>query len=92
MERDERIEQVLDGYFDVRTARVVERVLSLLDGDEVEDDDAVDALFDRFVAALERRYGRSDPGWAASARDVVRAEWDAQVDRERSFRRTFETD
>lgn len=88
--RHEQLERVLDGYFDVRTAVIVARVQSLLTLDELEDPEATESLFDDLVEAVERRYGRDDPGWAASTEAFLRAEWDQQLEKNREFYRSFE--
>lgn len=85
-----RLEQVLDGYFDVRTAAMVQRVIGTATPDEVDDPAAMDRLFAQFVALLEERYDRDDPGWRASAESFLRAEFDRQLDDARAFNASFD--
>lgn len=89
--RRARLERLLEGYFDTRTSVMVERVIGAVSPDELEDADAVDALFADFVELLEERYDRADAGWRESAETFLRAEFDRQVDRAREWQRSFET-
>lgn len=88
--RRERLERILDGYFDSRTATLVRRALDLLSPEDLEDAAAVDGLFDDFVTVLEERYHRNDPDWAPSAATFLRAEWDRQVEQAREFNASME--
>lgn len=89
-QRRAQLTRVLDGYFDLRTAVIVDRAQSLLTLDDLADAGAADRLFDDLVDVLVERYGRDDPGWAASARALLRAEWDRQLDATRAFYASLE--
>lgn len=78
-----RLERILDGYFDQRTGRLIDRVVSTATVDQLADDDALDELFEAFMEVLEERYGRNDPGWRPAAERMLRAEFDRQVAEQR---------
>lgn len=82
-EQREHLEHALDGYFDLRTQALVGRVVNTTTVEQLRDDDALDALFGAFVEILDERYGRSDPGWRPAAEQMLRAEFDRQVDDQR---------
>ena len=88
--RRARLEQVLDGYFDLRTSTMVERVLGTATPAQLADPDELDRLYETFVSLLEDRYDRADPGWRAGAEALLAAEWDRQVEAARAFEREFE--
>lgn len=85
-----RLEQVLDGYFDVKTTTMVERVVGTATSEQLADADEMDRLYATFVGLLEDRYDRADPGWRASAESLVKAEFDRQVEQAREFERAFD--
>lgn len=80
-----RLERVLDGYFDLRTSTMVERVLGTATPEQLADPQELDRLYAEFVALLEDRYDRADPGWRAGAESLLAAEWDRQVEAARAF-------
>jgi hypothetical protein len=86
----ERLERVLDGYFDLRTAVLVERVLGAATPDELADPVALDALFDEFLELFAARYDRADAGWRESAEALLAAEWDRQLEAARAFERSLD--
>lgn len=88
--RTERIERLLDRYFDMKTETLVTRVLATASRDELHDDDAMDALVDEFTARLEDRYDRDDPGWHEAAAAFLRAEFDRQITQARQRDRALE--
>lgn len=88
--RRQRLDRVLDGYFDVKTTTMIERVVGVATEDELEDEALADALFESFVALLEERYDRADPGWRESAEAFLRVEFDRQVDAARRFSASFD--
>ena len=85
-----RLEQVLDGYFDLRTSAMVERVLATATEAELADPEELDRLYATFVALLEERYDRADAGWRAGAEALLATEWDRQVEAARAFEEGFE--
>lgn len=89
-ERRARLEHVLDGYFDLRTSAMVERVLATATAAELCDPDELDRLYAAFVALLEARYDRADAGWRAGAESLLAAEWDRQVEAAQAFERELE--
>lgn len=89
-DRRQRLQRLLDGYFDTKTQELVRGLLATASGGQVEDDDAMDELFDEFVGLLEARYDRDDPGWRDEAVAFLRAEFDRQVEQTRSNRRRLE--
>lgn len=86
----ERLEQVLDGYFDLRTSVLVERVLATASPAQLADPDALDQLYGAFVSLLEDRYDRADAGWREGAEALLAAEWDRQVEAAQAFERDLE--
>lgn len=89
-ERRARLEQVLDGYFDLRTSAMVERVLATATESELSDPEELDKLYAAFVGLLEARYDRADAGWRESAESLLAAEWDRQIEAAQAFERAFE--
>lgn len=89
-DRRQRLHRLLDGYFDTKTQELVRGLLATASGGQVEDDDAMDELFDEFVGLLEDRYDRDDPGWRDDAVAFLRAEFDRQVEQIRTSRRRLE--
>ncbi len=92
MEEDvrDRLDRVLDGYFDTKTTTMIERVLGTASSEELADDAAMDELFAAFAGLLEDRYDRADPGWRASADAFLRVEFERQLEAARAFDRAFE--
>lgn len=88
--REERIESVLDGYFDTRTGEMVRRVVATASPDELDDDAAMDALREAFLDRLRTRYAHSDRGWNDEAELLVRTEWDRWVDHDRRIAASFD--
>ena len=77
--------RILDGYFDLRTQALVGRVVTTTTVEQLLDDDELDALFGAFMEVLEERYGRRDPGWRPAAEQMLRAEFDRQIDQQRQL-------
>jgi len=78
-----RLDAIVAEYFEVKATAIIDRAVRLLDHGQVRDDDAVDALGDDLLAALERRYGRMDGGWRDATERLVRTELDRQVQQRR---------
>lgn len=85
-----RFAQLADGWFDVRTHALVERAVAMARPDELRDDAAMERLRDEFVDELERRYGRTTPGWRAETERLVHAEWARRVEAVRAAWRGLE--
>lgn len=88
--RRERLESLLAGYFDLKTAVMVERAVAVATPEQLADDAELDLLFTDFVDVLEDRYDRADPGWRASFESFLRIEFDRQVEQARGFERQFD--
>ncbi len=88
--RRQQVNRALDGYFDTRTSTLVERVVDLVDPDDLDDDAALTALLDAFLDVLEERYGRADPGWRDASAALLGVEFDRQVEERRRFHRSLE--
>lgn len=84
-----RLERVLDGYFDLRTAVLVERVIGTVTPDELADPVALDEILQVFLDLLTSRYDRADAGWRESAEALVAAEWERQLEAARAFERSI---
>lgn len=88
--REERIEEVLDGYFDTRVGDLVRRVVATASPDELADDARMDALREAFLDRLRERYHHTDRGWNDEAELLVRTEWDRCVAADRRFAAVFD--
>lgn len=86
----QRLERLLDGYFDLRTSVLVERVIGTIGPDELADPVALDRLFDEFVELLAARYDRADAGWRDHAEALLAAEWERQLEAARAFERSID--
>ena len=89
-QREGRIDAVLDGYFDTRVGELVRRVVATAGAEELDDDGAMDAFRETFLARLRERYVHADRGWNDEAELLVRTEWDRCVERERAFTAAFD--
>lgn len=86
----QHIEDVLDGYFDLRIREMVAAVLRSVDEDGLADDDTVDAVRDTFLQVVLERYGRETPGWREATERLVSGEFERQVEEARHLQRVIE--
>jgi hypothetical protein len=85
-----RYEQLADGYFDTRGGVIVQRAVSALPPDALEDPALTDEALELLLDVLESRYARSDAGWVASLEELVRGEWRRHVEQELALLRRLE--
>ncbi len=88
--RDERIDGVLDGYFDTKVGELVRRAVATATPQELADDVALDELREVFLTRLRDRYVHADRAWNDEAEVLVRGEWDRWVEQDRRFAAAFD--